>query len=218
MIYVKNCMVLILQADSLAAEQELADYCRGLLYPGQTVGYEVSFYHAASTGELFAYVTEKISRYQQICLYAARDQKRMIYNHHATPSRVQPAEHRNPSIVELLKEYVEQHLDQESLSLKWIAEHELFVSVGHLSKQFVKEEGLRFSDYLNRQRIEEAKRLMNYYHNDNISSIACQVGFGNNPQYFRQVFKKYVGCTPSDYLKSCGVEEETAGSGLRDAL
>lgn len=52
--------------------------------------------------------------------------------------------------ISLLKSYVEAHLDCETLSLKWLAENYLFVSVGYLSKQFVKEEGIRFSDYLNK--------------------------------------------------------------------
>lgn len=104
--------------------------------------------------------------------------------------------------IALLKSYVEQHLDSENLSLKWLAENYLFVSVGYLSKQFVKEEGIRFSDYLNKKRMDEAVRLMVYYHNDNIKSIARQVGFGNNPQYFSQVFKRYTGCTPTDYIEN----------------
>ena len=54
--------------------------------------------------------------------------------------------------ISLLKSYVEAHLDCETLSLKWLAENYLFVSVGYLSKQFVKEEGIRFSDYLNKKR------------------------------------------------------------------
>ncbi|MDY3918566.1 MAG: response regulator [Candidatus Limivivens sp.] len=100
-----------------------------------------------------------------------------------------------------VKAYVERHYRDEYLSLKWIAENYLFVSVGYLSKQFVKEEGIRFSEYLNKVRMEEAKRLMLYYRNENILDIACQVGFGNNPQYFRQAFKRYTGDTPSAYLK-----------------
>ena len=74
------------------------------------------------------------------------------------------------------------------------------MNVGYLSKQFIKEEGMRFSEYLNQKRISEAVRLMSYYQKDNIKYIAQQVGFGNNPQYFSQVFKKYTGSTPSDYL------------------
>ena len=103
--------------------------------------------------------------------------------------------------VTLLKSYVKQHLDSENLSLKWLAENYLFVSVGYLSKQFIKEEGIRFSDYLNKKRMGEAERLMTHYHNDNVKSIARQVGFGSNPQYFSQVFKRYTGLTPTEYIE-----------------
>lgn len=102
--------------------------------------------------------------------------------------------------IALLKTYIDQHLDSENLSLKWLAENYLFVSVGYLSKTFMKEEGMRFSDYLNKKRMEEAMRLMAYYRDDNIKYIARQVGFGSNPQYFSQVFKRYTGSTPTEYI------------------
>jgi len=108
----------------------------------------------------------------------------------------------NSSLISLLKSYVEKNIGSEKLSLKWLAENYLFVSIGYLSKQFVKEEGIRFSDYLNQKRIEEAKRLMAYYHTDNIKDIARQVGFNNNPQYFGQVFKRYTGMTPTNYMEN----------------
>ncbi|WP_281352850.1 helix-turn-helix transcriptional regulator [Anaerocolumna sedimenticola] len=92
------------------------------------------------------------------------------------------------------------HYNEESLSLKWLAENYLFISVGYLSKQFVKEEGIRFSEYLNGIRMEEAKKLLNLYSFDNIKNIVRQVGFGNNPHYFSQVFKRYTGYTPKEYL------------------
>ena len=111
------------------------------------------------------------------------------------------AGHKASSNIALLKTYIREHLDSENLSLKWLAENYLFVSVGYLSKQFVKEEGMRFCDYLNKERMEEAIRLMTYYHNDNIKQIARQVGFGSNPQYFSQVFKRFSGLPPTDYIE-----------------
>ncbi|MFA9378845.1 MAG: helix-turn-helix transcriptional regulator [Lachnotalea sp.] len=83
--------------------------------------------------------------------------------------------------------------------MKWITANYLFISVGYLSKQFVKEEGERFSEYLNRIRMLEAQKLLLLYNNDNIKNIAKQVGFENSPHYFSQVFKRYAGCTPSEY-------------------
>lgn len=119
-------------------------------------------------------------------------------------SRLSPdmqQELKSRDLIGLLKEYVKTHLDSQALSLKWIAENHLYVSVGYLSKQFVREEGIRFSDYLNRTRMEEAKKLLNLYQDVNIKTIAKQVGFGNNPHYFSQVFKKYTGLTPSEFIE-----------------
>lgn len=110
--------------------------------------------------------------------------------------------------IALSKSYISQHLDSENLSLKWLAENYLFVSVGYLSKQFIKEEGMRFSDYLNKERMEEAIRLMKHYRSDNIKHIAKQVGFGSNPQYFSQVFKRYTGFPPTEYIEKTKNEEE----------
>ena len=110
-------------------------------------------------------------------------------------------EEKNSAKITLLKSYVNQHLDSENLSLKWLAENYLFISIGYLSKLFIREEGLRFSDYLNQRRVEEAKRLMTVYQNENIKNIAAKVGFGSNPQYFSQVFKRYTGLTPTEYME-----------------
>ncbi len=109
---------------------------------------------------------------------------------------------KNKSTIATLKAYVKMHYNAENLSLKWLAENYLFISVGYLSKQFVKEEGMRFSDYLNGLRMEEAKKLLSLYSFDNVKDIARQVGFGNNPHYFSQVFKRYTGYTPREYLEN----------------
>ncbi len=106
------------------------------------------------------------------------------------------------TLIPRVKEYVNSHLASETLSLKWLAENQFFISVGYLSKQFQLEEGVHFSYYLNYQRIELAKKMMGVYHNNNIQDIAQQVGFRNNPRYFSQVFKKFTGMTPSEYLNS----------------
>ncbi len=113
-----------------------------------------------------------------------------------------PGSQKISSNISILKTYIREHLDSENLSLKWLAENYLFVSVGYLSKQFIKEEGMRFSDYLNKERMEEAIRLMTFYHSDNVKHIARQVGFGSNPQYFSQVFKRYTGLPPTEYIET----------------
>ena len=57
-------------------------------------------------------------------------------------------------------QYVYDHLSNPELSLKFIAETQLFMNVDYLSKQFVKYVGCKFSYFLAKARIEEAKRLL----------------------------------------------------------
>ena len=104
------------------------------------------------------------------------------------------------SNIAAIKAYVKAHYGDEELTLKWLAKNYLFCNEQYLSKQFVKEEKMRFSDYLNTVRMKKAKQLMALYRNDDIKDIAAEVGFENNPRYFSQVFKKYTGMTPSEYL------------------
>ena len=99
---------------------------------------------------------------------------------------------------------VDTNLSNPNLSLKWIAENHLYMNVDYLSKQFMKQTGVKFSSYLASQRMERAKQLFLSGCNEKISEIAEQVGCGDNPQYFSQMFKKYTGVTPSAFLKSCG--------------
>ena len=97
--------------------------------------------------------------------------------------------------------YVEEHLDDPNLTLKWIAENYLFMNVDYVSKRFIKETGQKFSAYLTALRIQKAKQLLADGHSEQIQWVAQQVGCGNNPQYFSQIFKKSTGLTPSAYAK-----------------
>lgn len=98
--------------------------------------------------------------------------------------------------------YVTEHLENPNLTLKYIAEQHLFMNVDYVSKKFQKETGIRFSNYLADERIQKAKEYIEGNNTDRIQDIAERVGFGNNPQYFSQLFKKKTGITPSAYLSS----------------
>ncbi len=103
--------------------------------------------------------------------------------------------------VEKTIDFIEEHLSDSTLTLKWIAENHLYMNVDYLSKQFLKETGCKFSAYLNNARIERAKVLLLEQGMDHIYEIAEEVGCGNNPQYFSQLFKRYTGVSPSVYIK-----------------
>lgn len=105
------------------------------------------------------------------------------------------------TFVEKTIAYVEEHLSDSSLTLKWIAENYLYMNVDYLSKQFLKETGCKFSTYLNKARIERAKILLLEQGMEHVYEIAEEVGCGNNPQYFSQLFKRFTGVSPSAYIK-----------------
>lgn len=96
----------------------------------------------------------------------------------------------------------QENLENPNLTLKYIAEQHLFMNVDYVSKKFQKEAGIRFSNYLADERIQKAKEYIERSGNDRIQDIAERVGFGNNPQYFSQLFKKKTGITPSAYITS----------------
>lgn len=97
--------------------------------------------------------------------------------------------------------YVREHLSDPDLSLKKIAETELFMNVGYLSRQFQKYTGCKFSAFLAQTRIEEAKRIMATDPGATVQDVAVAVGCGNNPQYFSLLFKKHTGSKAIDYIK-----------------
>jgi len=105
------------------------------------------------------------------------------------------------SLADTVKAYVATHLNDENLSLKYIAENLLYINVNYLSRAFTKQSGENFSNYLNRCRIDKARKLLQQNGTDQIRIIAEAVGFGSNPQYFSQVFKRYTGSTPTQYVQ-----------------
>ena len=99
-------------------------------------------------------------------------------------------------------QYVQDHLEDSDLSLKWLAENYLYMDPDYISKQFIRQTGQKFSAYVTSQRIEKAKQIMT--NNPTLSQeyIAEHVGFGNNPRYFSQVFKKYTSVSPQAWMNS----------------
>lgn len=73
-----------------------------------------------------------------------------------------------------------------------------YINPNYLRNLFKKEMGTNFVDYLNRFRIEKACDLFST--GDSIINISTQVGF-NNVTYFNKLFKKYKGCSPTQYRK-----------------
>jgi len=108
---------------------------------------------------------------------------------------------RHGEISRKIMEYVDKHLSDSSLSLKYIAENYLYMNDDYVSKKFIKETGQKFSNYLTEMRINKAKEFLASSRQYKIQNIAEIVGCGNNPQYFSLLFKKHTGYSPTEYVK-----------------
>ena len=67
-----------------------------------------------------------------------------------------------------------------------------------LNKKFKKLMGITFIEYLNRYRIQKAMKLLREGR-EPIQDVAWKCGIGEY-KYFQTVFKKYIGCSPKEYL------------------
>lgn len=70
-------------------------------------------------------------------------------------------------------------------------------SYSYLSREFKKETGMRFVEYLNRLRVTKAKSLL-LAHDLSMKEIVERTGF-RNYNYFFKVFKEFEGMTPSEF-------------------
>lgn len=104
-------------------------------------------------------------------------------------------ESRSDNVVEQLKDYIEQNLN-EDLSRSVLA-GKVFLSEDYVSKIFMKTTGMSLPNYIAERRIERAKEYLRSSSLP-ISKIAMEVGYGNF-SYFSKTFRELVGCTPNEY-------------------
>ncbi len=105
---------------------------------------------------------------------------------------------------------IDENIENENLSLRWIAGTVLYTNVDYLGKLFKKETGKNFSHYVMEKRMEMAKSLILDGKKDRIYEVAEKVGYGSNSQYFSQVFKKYTGVSPLEYKEFARIAKADA--------
>jgi len=108
---------------------------------------------------------------------------------------------KHTSIVRKVIDIVNEQLGNSELSLNQVAGEMLYMNADYLGKLFKKETGEKFSNYVVKARVKKATELWAANPEIKIFEMAEMLGFGDNPQYFSQVFKKQMGCTPSEYAK-----------------
>jgi AraC-like DNA-binding protein len=109
----------------------------------------------------------------------------------------------NQNGVTLLKEYLENTSDYFSptITLEHVAK-QCNSNVHEVSRYMNDMLGINFNDYINKKRVEEAKRRLydpEYKHLSN-EGIGQSVGFKSKTTFYRS-FKKFTGKTPGEFMK-----------------
>jgi AraC-like DNA-binding protein/ligand-binding sensor protein len=111
-----------------------------------------------------------------------------------------------PPLVQKAREYIDKH-KVEALSLAAVAKA-AGASVFHFCKVFRKTTGLKFTDYVARLRLEDARtQLLNP--NRRISEVAYDVGFQSLTQ-FNRMFKRVFGQSPTAFRAHLGTNKRRA--------
>lgn len=105
------------------------------------------------------------------------------------------------TLVKTAKEFIYRHY-HEQISLAMVAEN-LGVTPSYFSDLFHKSTGEPYTKFLTRIRMEQALLLLRSNPGSKIYKIAEKTGFVS-VKHFNNVFKKYYGFTPTEYLTKNG--------------
>ncbi|MBQ3503195.1 MAG: helix-turn-helix domain-containing protein [Oscillospiraceae bacterium] len=97
--------------------------------------------------------------------------------------------------------YIQHHLS-EPITAEEIAK-ELYLSRPYLSRKFIEETGESLTDFILKEKTEEAKRLLRYS-DKSLTAISNYLGFSSQ-SHFSRVFKKYAACTPGEYREKYSI-------------
>lgn len=100
---------------------------------------------------------------------------------------------------ESILDYINHNYNSNDMSIKKISDI-FFYNEKYLSSLFMKKTGMKFSQYLNKLRIQYATELFKNGET-NILEISAKCGY-TDQFYFSKVFKKITKITPSEYIKT----------------
>ena len=104
---------------------------------------------------------------------------------------------RHSNLIHRCIQYIGTHYG-EKITLEETAKI-VYLSAPYLSRIFKEETGSTFNDYVTTVRIEKAKQLIRQG-DLRLSDIALMVGY-EDQSYFTKVFRRVVGCSPSEFRK-----------------
>lgn len=100
------------------------------------------------------------------------------------------------NLIPKIEQWIHNNFHEELLFQDFANEHH--VSLSYLSREFKKQTGHTFSDYIVHYRIEKAKKFLTE-DIGRISEVCRLVGY-EDPKYFSTIFKRIVGVSPREYM------------------
>ena len=101
----------------------------------------------------------------------------------------------DPAVVTKAKQFIMAHLE-EPMTLEMVAAH-VGISPFYFCKLFKRATDMTFTEYVNRRRVERAKRRL-LAPNSRVTEVAYDVGYQSLSQFNRS-FLKYAGESPTQY-------------------
>ena len=102
------------------------------------------------------------------------------------------------TVCEEIKQYVRDNFADSEMNVNAIAEH-FHLNSAYLSSMFKKNTGIKLLEYINKVRIDEAKKLMIHNPDASMEEIVYRIGFTNS-RTFRRIFLKYENVPPSKFI------------------
>ncbi|WP_239618633.1 response regulator [Cohnella mopanensis] len=116
-------------------------------------------------------------------------------------SREEGESHAGSSKLREIIRYIHAHFQDRNFTIQAIADH-VNLSETYLCSFFKKQRGQTIKEYITETRVEKAKELLAEQERK-LYDIALSVGI-SDANYFTTFFKKYAGCTPSEYRERLG--------------
>ena len=102
-------------------------------------------------------------------------------------------------LIKMAKDFIRDNLGNEDLNLDMVSYH-IGLSRVYFCKLFHKEESQSFSEYLNTERVNKAKKILTES-NMKVYEVSYATGY-KNTKYFNYIFKRITGATPLEYRHS----------------
>lgn len=147
-------------------------------------------------------ITDKIKSVNEEILNSRK--RKSLEKYHITEEELGKAAeiyketHSVKEIVTKVEEYIASHISDSELMVADIADN-LFLNKDYVNRVFKKEKGVSISQFLIQERMKLAGLLLEDARID-VNLVAEKVGYSNYP-YFSSSFKRYYGCSPSQYQR-----------------